>query len=103
MRRNEMTLDRRSLLTASAAGAGALALGISLPEQAEAATNPYFQHGVASGDPHPSSVILWTRVTPTTASVAGSGSGPDIQVRWEIARDRRFSVIVSKGTFARLW
>lgn len=33
-----MTLDRRSLLTASTAGAGALALGISLPEQAEAAT-----------------------------------------------------------------
>src|SRR5665811_568016 len=100
MKRNEMTLDRRSLLTASAAGAGALALGVSLPGQADAAANRFFQHGVASGDPHPRSVILWTRVTPTTASVAGSGRGPRVRVRWEVARDRRFKDVTSRGTFA---
>ena len=100
MKRNDMTLDRRSLLAASAAGASALALGVSLPEQADAAANRYFQHGVASGDPHPRSVILWTRVTPTTAATPGSGRGPLVQITWQIARDRRFSNVVSKGTFA---
>ncbi|KAG7285353.1 hypothetical protein NEMBOFW57_009976 [Staphylotrichum longicolle] len=29
-----------------------------------------FTHGVASGDPYPDSVILWTRLAPTTQSVA---------------------------------
>lgn len=30
----------------------------------------HFTHGVASGDPYPESVILWTRVAPTNASSA---------------------------------
>ncbi|MBO0843454.1 MAG: PhoD-like phosphatase N-terminal domain-containing protein, partial [Nocardioides sp.] len=31
-----------------------------------------FQHGVASGDPLPDRVLIWTRVTPTAASTPGS-------------------------------
>ena len=40
--------------------------------------NAQFAHGVASGDPRQSSVVIWTRVTPTWASKPGSGSGPDV-------------------------
>ncbi len=49
-----------------------------------------FQHGVASGDPLPDRVILWTRVTPQQATDEPS-------VRWFIARDSRLTQIVARG------
>ena len=52
---------------------------------------PYtaFQHGVASGDPLPDAVILWTRVTPP------AGMSPAmVEVSWEIARDAAFTMRV---------
>ncbi|WP_245974832.1 alkaline phosphatase D family protein [Corynebacterium alimapuense] len=55
-------------------------------------------HGVASGDPLPNSVILWTRVTPTVESVPGSGQGPDVRVGWEISATPDFARIVRSGT-----
>lgn len=57
-----------------------------------------FVHGVASGDPLPDGVVLWTRVTPSAWARPGSGVGPPTRVDWEIARDRRFERIVSRGT-----
>lgn len=56
-----------------------------------------FMHGVASGDPLPASVILWTRVTPDPAAVPGSGEGPDVRVGWEVATDEDFARIVRSG------
>ncbi|HKM25062.1 MAG TPA: PhoD-like phosphatase N-terminal domain-containing protein, partial [Corynebacterium sp.] len=56
-----------------------------------------FMHGVASGDPVPNSVILWTRVTPTPECVPGSGLGPDVTVRWEVAADPEFRRLVRAG------
>ena len=94
-----MDLDRRTVLVAGAAATGAVALGVSLPGEAEAAANRYFRHGVASGDPHPTSVILWTRITPTPDATPGSGRGPRATVRWQVAKDRRFTHVVAKGAF----
>ncbi|MFW5877283.1 MAG: alkaline phosphatase D family protein [Myxococcota bacterium] len=51
---------------------------------------PQFQHGVASGDPLPDAVILWTRVTTEEP-------GP-VEVRWEVASDRGFATVVADGT-----
>lgn len=48
-----------------------------------------FYHGVASGDPTPNSVILWTRVTPDLA-------GP-VTVNWHIALDTTFSNVLFSG------
>src|SRR5687768_7135953 len=70
----EMTVDRRTLIAVSAAGAAGAALTTATATGAQAATR-YFQHGVASGDPKPRSVILWTRVTPTAAAAPGFGAG----------------------------
>ena len=56
-----------------------------------------FMHGVASGDPVPNSVILWTRVTPAPECVPGSGVGPDVTVRWEVAADPEFRQLVRAG------
>lgn len=57
-----------------------------------------FVHGVASGDPLPDAILLWTRVTPRPEDVPGSGTGPDVSVRWEVATDPRFEEIVRSGT-----
>lgn len=95
---HELTLDRRSLLVAGATGAGALALGAASPETARAAGNRYFGHGVASGDPHPHSVILWTRVTPSSTATPGSRRGPRVTVHWQVARDHGFRDVVAHGS-----
>jgi alkaline phosphatase D len=44
-------------------------------------------------------VLIWTRVTPTPAATPGSGEGPRVEVRWEVAADRHFRHIVRRGTF----
>jgi alkaline phosphatase D len=44
-------------------------------------------------------VVIWTRVTPTRAATPGSGTGPRVTVRWEVARDRRFTRVVRRGSF----
>jgi alkaline phosphatase D len=90
------TLDRRTLLATGTAAAGAATLA------APAFGRPrrdYFRHGVASGDPLPDGVLIWTRVTPTEASRPGSGRGPQADVRWEVATDRHFEHVVRRGTF----
>ncbi|MEJ6012973.1 alkaline phosphatase D family protein [Corynebacterium sp. H127] len=56
-----------------------------------------FLHGVASGDPLPNSVVLWTRATPSLEAVPGSGKGEPVKVRWEVALDFEFADIVSSG------
>ncbi len=59
--------------------------------------NTQFAHGVASGDPRPSSVVIWTRVTPTSASKPGSGAGPTVTVRWQVSTNSLFTRIVRSG------
>jgi alkaline phosphatase D len=55
------------------------------------ATLKPFYHGVASGDPLPNAIIIWTRVTPED-SVAR------IPVQWEMATDAAFQSIVQQDT-----
>lgn len=57
-----------------------------------------FAHGVASGDPLPDAVILWTRVTPTPDATPGSRRGPDTRVHWEISRRPDFGTVDATGT-----
>ncbi|RBM22156.1 alkaline phosphatase [Streptomyces sp. PT12] len=78
------------LAVAGEAGAGQAGAG-----QAEEA--PAFLHGVASGDPLPDGVLLWTRVTPVPGAVPGSGVGPEVEVEWEVATDADFAAVVTRG------
>jgi alkaline phosphatase D len=87
---------RRALQLGVAAGAG-LAVGTAHPAVA-APVRPTFAHGVASGDPLPDAVVLWTRVTPRPGDDPGSGRGPVVPVTWEVAADRRFRRIVRSGS-----
>lgn len=50
-----------------------------------------FPQGVASGDPRPDSVVLWTRVESTDA---------DLLVAYQVALDEGFSQIVAEGEVA---
>ncbi|WP_239516392.1 MULTISPECIES: alkaline phosphatase D family protein [unclassified Streptomyces] len=94
---------RRTVVLAAAATAAlapmtALAAG---PARAAAGAGaPSFAHGVASGDPLPDGILLWTRVTPVPGAVPGSGAGPALQVGWEIAEDKAFSRVVAGGSVA---
>ena len=93
-----LAVRRRSVLAVGAGAAAGLPLSVAaLPGPAAADTQRVFQHGVASGDPLPRSVVLWTRVTPTPASTPGSGKGPTVPVLWEVAADRRFRRVLRRG------
>ncbi len=85
-----------------ATGAGAVAIGLpvaaGLTAARATAAPSAFRHGVASGDPLPGGVILWTRVTPTADAVPGSRRGAASAVVWEIASDKGFGSILASGS-----
>ncbi|GHI21575.1 phosphodiesterase/alkaline phosphatase D [Streptomyces hydrogenans] len=89
---------RRTVVKAAAVTAvtAPALLGAAAPALADAPA-PAFPHGVASGDPLPDGVLLWTRVTPSPEAVPGSGLGADVRVDWEVAEDRGFARVVASG------
>ena len=91
--------SRRTVVKAAAvtAVAAPALLGAASPALADAGA-PTFLHGVASGDPLPDGVLLWTRVTPSPEAEPGSGLGPDVAVGWELAEDRGFTRVVAAGS-----
>ena len=97
---HELTVDRRTLLAASTAGAAGVALGTGAAIPGAVAASRFFQHGVASGDPLPRRVVLWTRVTPSREATPGSGRGPRVTVTWQVARDAKFRKVVRQGKVA---
>ncbi|MFJ3668435.1 alkaline phosphatase D family protein [Streptomyces sp. NPDC090106] len=95
---NSLSPRRRTVVKAAAATAVLAApLAGALPARA-AADVPAFLHGVASGDPLPDGVLLWTRVTPAAEATPGSGLGPDTAVSWTVATDKALRNVVSQGT-----
>lgn len=93
-------ISRRRALQTGAAATAVAAIASHSPALAQtpAAGHNVFQHGVASGDPYPTSVLLWTRVTSHPDDYPGRNKGVATTVRWEVARDNAFSSIVTSGT-----
>jgi alkaline phosphatase D len=98
-------IDRRRFLTGAAAVAGAAALGArggpaaaSSPSRPEPGTFApgTFALGVASGDPLPRSVLLWTRLVRDTFS-AGSMPNRPVHVEWQVAHDPAFRRLARAG------
>src|SRR5262245_17130783 len=87
-------MTRRELLATAAASAAALGAALAWPHAViRAATahkerREFFPQGVASGDPHPDSVLLWTRRPPVNDSRATA-------LRAEVARDAAFRNVIS--------
>lgn len=89
-------LTRRGILGALTAST-AVACSPKTPESFSANTQRVvglFSHGIASGDPLSSAVILWTRLTPDNAT-----NGP-IDVVWEMDKDNAFGSLAASGTFS---
>jgi alkaline phosphatase D len=92
---------RRALL----AGTGVAALVIAARETDLAAIGRSLTHlpsdpftlGVASGDPTPGGVVLWTRLAPDPLH-GGLGNAGPVAVDWVVARDDRLRDIVQRGT-----
>ncbi len=81
-------ISRRALLAGLAGTAAMLAMPSPLLGRA-LGNDPVFAHGVASGDPDASSVVLWTRVTAEgTANVA-----------WELSDTPDFKAVRMSGRF----
>lgn len=99
-------LDRRRLLTGAGAAA-ALAFTMNLPAAGTASaarmdarriTEDPFTLGVASGDPLPGSVLLWTRLAPRPYEPGGGLPAVRVEVLWELAHDEAFRRIVRRGS-----
>lgn len=81
-------VSRRALLAGMAGSAAFMAMPASVLAQA-VAPNPMFRHGVASGDPDATSVVLWTRLT-ADAAVEGT---------WELSTTPDFADVAKSGPF----
>ncbi|MFI8187784.1 alkaline phosphatase D family protein [Streptomyces sp. NPDC085946] len=98
-------IGRRRFLTTTGAAA-ALAFAVNLPaagaaaaaelDAARIADDP-FTLGVASGDPLPGSVLLWTRLAPAPYRPDGGLPAERVTVHWELAHDERFRRIARRG------
>ncbi|WP_049579376.1 alkaline phosphatase D family protein [Streptomyces sp. SBT349] len=104
-----MNLSRRRLLGSAGVGAGAAALGLHAAgfSSGTAWATPRFSGdpfrlGVASGDPLPTGVVLWTRLAPEPLALDGRGGMPErsVTVEWQVAEDERFGRVVRAGEVA---
>ena len=86
-------LDRRTFLVLGAAASGAVLLPASpaLAGRTSRASGAVFSLGIASGDPLPDSVILWTRLAPQPLELDGGMGSASAKVEWEIATDEAFT------------
>lgn len=57
-----------------------------------------FSLGVASGDPLPDGVVLWTRLAPQPLAVGGGMPPEPVEVSWQLADDEAMTRIVQSGT-----
>ncbi|WP_088310521.1 alkaline phosphatase D family protein [Novosphingobium sp. B 225] len=76
-----LATDRRSLFKLGAVGL----MGFSAPLRA--AVGGGFSHGVASGEPGPDRVLLWTRYA----------SGSDTALKWELSDSEDFARVTASG------
>ncbi|GAA2879637.1 alkaline phosphatase D family protein [Streptomyces mexicanus] len=91
--------SRRLLIGGAVAAAAVLAFpGAASARSATTAlrADP-FTLGVASGDPLPDSVVLWTRLAPDPLDTSSMPSRP-VPVHWQIAEDEHFRRVVAAGT-----
>ncbi|MEM9623673.1 MAG: alkaline phosphatase D family protein [Pseudomonadota bacterium] len=97
-------VSRRSAITGLTSGVtlGAAALAGSPQLHSQTPTTQSFLHGVASGDPDQTSVVIWTRITPAvivqTRTGSGGVNGGEFSVEWEVAERADFAQVLTRGT-----
>jgi len=98
------TLSRRGFLGLTGAAGAAVAAATTGFSTAPAWAAPRFPDnpftlGVASGDPLPDGVVLWTRLAPDPLAPDGLGGMRPVQlpVAWQVATDPAFANVVKAG------
>jgi len=92
--------SRRSVLHAGLRSGALLAAGALLPAGCTTGRRGYpFLLGVASGEPGPDGVVLWTRLAtdPLAADGLGGLGGRRSEVQWELAADEGFRRVQRRG------
>jgi alkaline phosphatase D len=88
-------ISRRTLLRTGGAAA-VLLYGGAVPAAKGSFADYPFKLGVASGDPTPDGIVLWTRLAPDPLNGGGLGTEAH-RVRFEVASDPSFGRIVHRG------
>ncbi len=89
-----MNRTRRDVIV----GATSLGLGLTLaPRLALSAPEQPFSLGVASGEPWPDNVVLWTRLVRDGQAPDGGMGAQPVEVTWEVARDEHMKDVVRSG------
>ncbi|CAN5388741.1 hypothetical protein BH09PSE4_BH09PSE4_22700 [soil metagenome] len=86
-----MTMLSRRIVLGGALAGGMFAAGA----RAGIWKNYPFSLGVASGEPAPDGMILWTRLAPMPLQADGGMPPHRVPVRWEISEDAHFSKVRS--------
>ncbi len=99
--RHILDLHRRGLLR-GALGLAALA-AVQPPARAQGALGLGFAGypftlGVASGEPAPDGMMIWTRLAPDPFAPMGGMPHAPLAVDWEVAEDERFARVARSGT-----
>ncbi|MBF6135417.1 alkaline phosphatase D family protein [Nocardia otitidiscaviarum] len=100
-----MSVSRRRLLRIGAAGSAAVLVGTSAVSSGRLRAPRWiggdpFALGVASGDPTPDGVVLWTRLAPDPLAPDGHGgmAFDPVTVDYEVAHDEGFRQVVARGS-----
>ncbi|WP_199521575.1 alkaline phosphatase D family protein [Jiangella anatolica] len=95
------SLSRRHFLATTGAAAGLAFLPPAATRlwrpRAAASTYP-FTLGVASGDPLPDAVVIWTRLAPEPLEPGGGMGDVAVTVQWEVSATEDFRRPVRRGT-----
>lgn len=91
-------LDRREFIQKSTAVISGIGLVGPYPliNTSKNISQGLFTLGVASGDPLPDSVVLWTRLAPKPLEGGGMPS-ESVEVQWELATDDTFNTTLRSG------
>ncbi|MGG0274404.1 alkaline phosphatase D family protein [Bacillus rhizoplanae] len=100
--------NRRTFLKSTGKGIGialgativsSLPIGMASAEENNKSNNLQypFTLGIASGDPLPDGVVLWTRLAPDPLNGGGMDNHP-YPVHWEVSLDSDFKKVVKRGT-----
>ncbi len=98
-------LDRRRFLRLSGGAVGLAVVASQLPGAGALAKSPKqypFTLGVASGDPLPDGVVLWSRLAPDPLVPSGGMPPRRVPVQWQVATDEQFRSVVRRGTVVTL-
>lgn len=97
------SLNRRTFLLGTTATGLAFTRKVGATPEASPVRDPakagkLFSLGVASGDPLPDGVVLWTRLAPEPFEKDGGMGTALVDVQWDVASDAQMSAIAQSGT-----